>query len=125
MPKPLLHSSILSPSFGAYTIQRKYENRDPLEKNAKNLKLYGVNIGKANLSTPLQVLQEKERSICYIWMFHSGIGRAPIVLYRYGHGGRVGFALESFLQGHCGRKNRIQTNSNVGKIRGILFMGRK
>ena len=134
MPKPLLRSSILSPSLGAYIIQRKYENRDPLEKIAKDLKLYGVNIGKANLSnwmmnlseryfqplydrmqeillsydiiqadeTSLQVLQEKERSNCYMWMFRSGIGRAPIVLYHYDHGSRAGFVPESFLQGYCG-----------------------
>ena len=60
MPKPLLRSSILSPSLGAYIIQRKYENRDPLEKIAKDLKLYGVNIGKANLSNWMTNLSERE-----------------------------------------------------------------
>lgn len=134
MPKPLLRGSILSPSLGAYIIQRKYENRDPLEKVAKDLKLYGVNIGKANLSnwmmrlserylkplydrmheallsydiiqadeTSLQVLREKDRSKCYMWMFRSGIGRTPIILYHYDRGSRAGFVPESFLQGYCG-----------------------
>ena len=49
--KPLLSGSVLSPSLGGYIIARKYENRDPLDKISKDLKLYGVDVYKRQLYT--------------------------------------------------------------------------
>lgn len=133
MPKPLLKRSVISPSIAAYVIQRKYENRDPLEKISKDLKLYGVDLSKAVLSnwmiqlverylqaiydrlkehllsydiiqadeTTLQVIREN-RSNCYMWMFRSGKGRPPIVLYHYDKGSRKSEVAEEFLDGYDG-----------------------
>ena len=141
--KPLLSGSILSPSLGAYIIARKYENRDPLDKISKDLKLYGVNIGKATLSnwmmllterylkfiyermkgkllaydiiqadeTTLKVISDKERSKSYMWMFRSGNGIAPIVLYHYEDGSRAGKVAETFLKDYHGY---LQTDGYAG-----------
>ena len=141
--KPLLSGSVLSPSLGGYIIARKYENRDPLDKISKDLKLYGVNIGKATLSnwmmlltekylrtiyermkekllsydiiqadeTTLKVLSDKQRSKSYMWMFRSGEGIAPIVLYHYGDGSRAGHVLETFLKDYRGY---LQTDGYAG-----------
>ena len=141
--KPLLSGSVLSPSLGGYIIARKYENRDPLDKISKDLKLYGVNIGKATLSnwmmlltekylrtiyermkekllsydiiqadeTTLKVLSDKQRSKSYMWMFRSGEGIAPIVLYHYGDGSRAGHVPETFLKDYRGY---LQTDGYAG-----------
>jgi hypothetical protein len=37
-----------------------------------------------------------------MWMFRSGNGIAPIVLYHYDRGSREGAVAEAFLQGYCG-----------------------
>lgn len=141
--KPLLNGSVLSPSLGAYIIARKYENRDPLDKISKDLKLYGVNIGKATLSnwmmllterylrfiyermkekllsydiiqadeTTLKVISDSKRSKSYMWMFCSGNGIAPIVLYHYADGSRAGYVAEAFLKDYHGY---LQTDGYTG-----------
>lgn len=60
--------------------------------------------------TTLQVIKE-ERSTCYMWMFRSGNGRAPIVLYHYDQGSRSGAVAEAFLKGYEGY---LQTDGYAG-----------
>ena len=73
-------------------------------------KLLSYDIIQAD-ETTLKVLGDKQRSKSYMWMFRSGEGIAPIVLYHYADGSRAGYVPETFLKNYRGY---LQTDGYAG-----------
>ena len=75
-------------------------------------KLLSYDIIQAD-ETSLSVLRDKTREKSYMWMFRSGKGISPIVLYHYADGSRAGYVPETFLKEYHGY---LQTDGYQGYL---------